>query len=182
MELPAVALPLEQQEEIDWIQVAQQRTDVAQQLEQKRAELDELRKTMHQRMQPFYAARQQYFNYLYRRDYDAWFVLDPVITVHPDEIFFECFSQDESSYGRLGAGFEVFKNVGEFACGTTNIDYSDALYGEFQKLRDYKTDDNVLILKADMRAGHSGKTGRFQSLEDDALYYSFFLDLEGISE
>ena len=42
-------------------------------------------------MRPFYAARQKYFDYLYRRDMNAWYVLDPVITVHPDEVFFECF-------------------------------------------------------------------------------------------
>ena len=30
------------------------------------------------------------------------------------------------------------------------------------KLRDRKTDDNILVLKTDMRAGHSGKTGRFK--------------------
>jgi len=59
--------------------------------------------------------------------------------VHPDEVFFECFSQDESSYGRLSCSYEVFKNMGEFACGTTNIDYSAALYDEFQKIRRYKT-------------------------------------------
>ena len=65
-------------------------------------------------------------------------LFDPVITVHPDEVFFECFSHDESSYGRLGAGYEVFEDIGEFACGTTNIDYSAALYDEFQKIRTYK--------------------------------------------
>jgi hypothetical protein len=81
----------------------------------------------------------RYFDYLYQKDRDAWFVLDPVITVHPDEVFFECFSQDESSYGRLGASYEVFKNVGDFACGTTNVDYSAALYDEFQKIRTYKS-------------------------------------------
>ena len=32
----------------------------------------------------------------------------------------------------------VFENIGEFACGTTNIDYSAALYDEFQKIRTYK--------------------------------------------
>ena len=67
-----------------------------------------------------------------------WFVLDPVITVHPDEIFFECFSQDESSYGKLGVNYTGFKNINEFNCGTTNIDYSDDLYDEFQKIRSYK--------------------------------------------
>ena len=50
------------------------------------------------------------------------------------------------------------------------------------KLREYKTDDNLLLLKTDMRAGHSGKTGRFQYLEDVALEYGFLLLLEGISE
>ncbi len=93
---------------------------------------------------PFYKSRKKYFNYLYEKDKDAWFVLDPVITVHPDEIFFECFSQDESSYGRLGCSYEVFKNINEFECGTTNIDYSEALYKEFQKIRNYKETDFVV--------------------------------------
>ena len=128
-----------QQDEIDWQQVAAQRSDVAAKLEKVREELAELRQNSARRMAPFYNARQRYFDYLYRRDHDAWFVLDPVITVHPDEIFFECFSQDESSYGRLSAGLDVFKDVGEFACGTTNVDYSAALYDEFQKIRTYKT-------------------------------------------
>lgn len=89
-------------------------------------------------MEPFYKAQQQYFDYLYKKDRDFWFVLDPVITVHPDEIFFECFSQDESTYGKLGCNYEVFKNINEFECGTTNIDYSANLYNEFQKIRNYK--------------------------------------------
>ena len=102
-------------------------------------ELRELRERWQSRRQEFYSARQEYFDYLWKRDKDAWYVLDPVITVHPDEIFFECFSQDESSYGRLGVDYEVFKHIGEFACGTTNVDYSQALYDEFQKIRTYKT-------------------------------------------
>jgi hypothetical protein len=127
------------QAEIDWQLVASQWQEVANKIQPLQAELDGLTKLSHQRLAPFYQARQQYFNYLYKKDLDAWFVLDPVITVHPDEVFFECFSQDESSYGRLGASYEVFKNISEFACGTTNIDYSAALYDEFQKLRSYKT-------------------------------------------
>ncbi len=87
---------------------------------------------------PFYHARQKYFDYLYKHAWDAWLVLDPVITVHPDCIFFECFSQDESSYGKLSCRYEVFSQIQEHACGTTNIDYSHELYQEFQKIRDYK--------------------------------------------
>ncbi len=127
------------QEEIDWQTVAAQRKEVAGALKQLQEEMNELNKRSYERLAPFYKARQRYFNYLYEKDRDAWFVLDPVITVHPDEVFFECFSQDESSYGRLGASYEVFKNINELACGTTNIDYSAALYDEFQKIRSYKT-------------------------------------------
>jgi oligopeptidase B len=50
------------------------------------------------------------------------------------------------------------------------------------KLREYKTDNNLLLLKTDMQAGHGGKTGRFQYLEDVALEYGFMLVLENIAE
>ncbi|HZW60135.1 MAG TPA: prolyl oligopeptidase family serine peptidase, partial [Woeseiaceae bacterium] len=50
------------------------------------------------------------------------------------------------------------------------------------KLLEYRSNDNLLLLKTDMQAGHSGKTGRFRSLEDTTLYYAFFLHLEGIHE
>ncbi len=120
-------------------QIGGQRRQTAARMKILREELEGLRQRQHQRMGRFYQARQHYFDYLYKKDRDAWFVLDPVISVHPDELFFECFSQDESSYGRLSVDYSVFKNVGEFACGTTNIDYSAALYDEFQKIRNYKS-------------------------------------------
>jgi hypothetical protein len=126
------------QEDRDLEAVAAQRKDVANRLKVLRDELTELERQSVTRMRPFMQARQRYFNYLYEKNRDFWFVFDPVITVHPDEAFFECFSQDESSYGRLGASYEVFQNIGEFSCGTTNVDYSSALYDEFQKIRSYK--------------------------------------------
>jgi predicted nucleic acid-binding Zn finger protein len=128
-----------QREQIDWQQVAAQRAEVQAKIKPLQDELSELHKQRSSRWSPFYEARSRYYKYLYERDKDLWFVLDPVISVHPDEVFFECFSEDESSYGRLGANYEVFENVKEFACGTTNIDYSDSLYQEFQKIRTYKT-------------------------------------------
>ncbi len=128
-----------QQEQLNWQEVAGRRKEVAERISVLRSELDDLHRRTSKRMEPFNRAKRRYFDYLYEKDRDAWFVLDPVITVHPDEIFFECFSQDESSYGRLGASYEVFHGIGEFACGTTNIDYSEALYDEFQKVRTYKS-------------------------------------------
>jgi len=128
-----------QQEIIDWDEIARQRAGNARQIKDLQAQLTELSARAASRTKPFFAERQKYFNWLWQKDRDAWYVLDPVITVHPDEVFFECFSEDESSYGRLGASYEVFENIGAFACGTTNVDYSAALYDEFQKIRSYKT-------------------------------------------
>jgi len=110
-----------------------------QRIKELRAELENISKASTAILAPYYKAQRDYFSYLYTVDKDAWIVLDPVITVHPDEVFFECFSNDESSYGRLSCSYAVFKNIRERAYGTTNIDYSDSLYNEFQKLRDYKT-------------------------------------------
>ncbi len=129
----------EKQDEIDWQVVASQRQEVGDRIKKLQDELNELNHSRSQRLQPYYQAQRQFFNHLYKVNYDAWFVFDPVITVHPDQVFFECFCVDESSYGRLGASYEVFKNINEYACGTTNIDYSAALYDEFQKIRSYKT-------------------------------------------
>jgi len=127
-----------QQELLDFADVSQKRSKTAARIREVSQELDRLRDLSRERLAPFYRARQKYFDYLYRRDINAWYVLDPVITVHPDEVFFECFSQDESTYARLGTSFEVYKQVQEFACGTTNVDYSQQLYDEFQKVRSYK--------------------------------------------
>ncbi|CAM2010434.1 hypothetical protein [Acanthopleuribacter pedis] len=113
--------------------------DLAKQMEAVGRRLAEARRAKAAALAPFYKARNRYFDYLYKKDYDKWFVLDPVITVHPDELFFECFSQDEATYGRLSCDYGVFKNINDFACGTTNIDYSANLYREFQKIRTYKT-------------------------------------------
>jgi hypothetical protein len=128
-----------EREEIDWQQVALERADVGARVKQLQQELDSLNRLSYERMKPYYDARQKFALYAWRKNLDVRYILDPVITVHPDEVFFECFSLDESSYGRLGASYEVFGSVGEFACGTTNVDYSAALYDEFQKIRSYKT-------------------------------------------
>ncbi|MCJ7820972.1 MAG: S9 family peptidase, partial [Bacteroidales bacterium] len=48
------------------------------------------------------------------------------------------------------------------------------------KLRDMKTDDNILIMDVNMSAGHGGASGRFERLKTTALEYAFILDLAGI--
>jgi oligopeptidase B len=45
------------------------------------------------------------------------------------------------------------------------------------KLREFKTDDNLLLFKTDMDAGHGGASGRFKRLKESALEMSFFISL-----
>ena len=69
---------------------------------------------------------------------------------------------------------------------TTGLHDSQVQYFEpakwVAKLRDYKTDDNKLLFKIDMEAGHGGASGRFKRLEDTALNYAFMLDLAGVNK
>ncbi|MEM8675555.1 MAG: S9 family peptidase [Cyanobacteria bacterium P01_G01_bin.67] len=44
------------------------------------------------------------------------------------------------------------------------------------KLRELKTDDNLLLLKTNMSAGHGGASGRYEYLKEIAFEYAFVLD------
>jgi oligopeptidase B len=64
---------------------------------------------------------------------------------------------------------------------TTGLHDSQVQYFEpmkwVAKMREFKTDDNLLVFKTDMDAGHGGASGRFKSLHDKALEMSFFISL-----
>lgn len=64
---------------------------------------------------------------------------------------------------------------------TTGLHDSQVQYWEpakwVSKLRDYKTDNNILLLHTDMTSGHGGASGRFSALKNTALMYTFILDL-----
>lgn len=48
------------------------------------------------------------------------------------------------------------------------------------KLRERKTDSNLLLLKTNMGAGHGGASGRYESLKETAFEYAFVLDRLGL--
>ena len=50
------------------------------------------------------------------------------------------------------------------------------------KLRDMKTDQNILLLHTNMDFGHGGASGRFDYLKDVALNFAFLFTLEGINK
>ncbi|HBL21203.1 MAG TPA: oligopeptidase B [Alteromonas mediterranea] len=67
---------------------------------------------------------------------------------------------------------------------TTGLHDSQVQYFEpmkwVAKLREYNTDDNLLLFKTDMEAGHGGASGRFKRFESTALEYAFVLYLAGV--
>lgn len=69
---------------------------------------------------------------------------------------------------------------------TTGLHDSQVQYFEpakyAAKIRDYKTDNNIVLLKTDMSYGHGGASGRFDYLKDIALVYAFMFKLEGITK
>jgi hypothetical protein len=101
----------------------------------------ELAKEFQRLRKVYWSARDKFARCLARQDPELWRLLvpcDPVITVAPDVLFFECFSADESSYGCLTVDRGAFSAEQDVSLGTTNVDYSWALYEEFQKLRSYR--------------------------------------------
>jgi oligopeptidase B len=67
---------------------------------------------------------------------------------------------------------------------TTSLSDSRVLFDEptkyCAKLRDLKTDNNLLLLKCEMDAGHGGKSGRTAAIEEIAFDYGFALKIAGI--
>jgi len=65
---------------------------------------------------------------------------------------------------------------------TTGFHDSQVQYWEpakwVAKLRELRTDNNLLLFKTDMSSGHGGASGRFESLKEDALEYAFLMKLE----
>ena len=64
---------------------------------------------------------------------------------------------------------------------TTSLSDNRVLFDEpakfTAKLREYKTDNNLLLLKTEMNAGHGGKSGRDGAIEEIAIDYSFVLKI-----
>ncbi|MDX1622822.1 MAG: S9 family peptidase [Gemmatimonadota bacterium] len=68
---------------------------------------------------------------------------------------------------------------------TTGLHDSQVQYWEPAKwvarLRARKTDDNTLLLKTNMEAGHGGASGRYERYRETAFIYAFLLDLAGLA-
>jgi SWIM zinc finger len=96
---------------------------------------------------------------------DSWIalsdLLDPVITVHRDRIFFEAFSQDQSTYVSLIVDPTLFETMGEVVFGTTNIDFTAWLWGALGEMRTSRS-TTFRIGAEGMEIRTSSAGGRFE--------------------
>ncbi len=89
--------------------------------------------------QTIWQAQQAYFGWMLRNDPLLFCILDPVVSVFPDQVQMEVFSKDESTYACLAFRRDAFDDVQpNQQNGTTNIDFSDALYATTQQMRAYR--------------------------------------------
>ena len=99
---------------------------------------------------------------------------------NPKEKEYYDYIKSYSPYDNVGA--KDYPNI----LVTTGLHDSQVQYWEpakwVAKLRDLKTDDKLLLLQTEMEFGHSGASGRFESLKEVAQEYAFILDLAGKSD
>jgi len=104
-------------------------------------------------------------------EYDEW--------GNPNDKVYYDYMKSYSPYDQVEA--KAYPNL----LVTTGLHDSQVQYFEpakwVAKLRELKTDDNILLFDINMDAGHGGASGRFESIKEVAKEYSFLLDLEGIS-
>lgn len=85
--------------------------------------------------------------------------------------------------------YSPYDNVGALAypniLAVTGYHDSQVQYWEpmkwVAKIREIQSGKNLVLLKTNMDAGHSGASGRFEHLRETALEYAFFLKLEGVN-
>ena len=124
------------------------------------------------------AKNKQY--YYYDEDAAVSRTIDPVVTVHHDEIFFEAFSNDQSSYVRLSAPLTAFEAGAETRYGTTNIDFTRALDGTFQNLRSARrTDLQIGSGGLDLASGTDTKEHFERRVEVSDAWVQGFLQVQG---
>lgn len=113
-------------------------TDRLSKIEQQLASLRERLFALAANLGVDYSQKRRFYEWLYSYDREAWFVLDPLITVTRESIHFECLSSDEAAYARLSMPMSVVATSDAVRPGTTNIDYSLPLDRELARARSYR--------------------------------------------
>ncbi|WP_233999544.1 S9 family peptidase [Pseudoalteromonas sp. T1lg22] len=103
----------------------------------------------------------------------------PLTTNEYDEWGNPNYEQDYSTIAAYSPYDNIRAQAYPHILVTTGLHDSQVQYWEpmkwVAKLREYKTDDHLLLFKTDLESGHGGASGRFKSLAEKALEFNFFL-------
>jgi oligopeptidase B len=113
-------------------------------------------------------------------------LLDPSIPLTVVE-YTELGNPYEKEYYEYMLEYSPYDNVTaqDYPCMLVYAGFYDPRVGYWEpakwvaRLRAFKTDDNVLLLKTNMGAGHGGSSGRYDYLREIAFDYAFLLDILG---
>ena len=116
-------------------------------------------------------------------------MLDETLSLTPGE-FKEWGNPKEPEYFEYIKSYSPYDNITKqhypHLFVTAGISDPRVAYWEASKwvakLRDYKTDDHLLLLKTNMDSGHQGASGRFDYLKEVAEDYVFIFTTFGLSE
>jgi hypothetical protein len=96
---------------------------------------------------------------------ERYFILDPIVTVHPDRVFFEAFSGDQSAYGLVIVDRNLFEPIGDIQHGTTNIDFTAWLWAALAEMRSSR--ETFFRVGAEgFEVATTGAGGRFEQKVD----------------
>lgn len=123
-------------------------------------------------------AHKAFLDQSYAEDKHKETTLDPVWTVHPDEVSLEVFSKDESAYARLAIANELFTQR-EAAHGTTFADLTPALADGLERLRTYHPLSIEADAKSAPRDGASARAPR--DIELSQQWLRGFLQVQSAS-
>lgn len=117
-----------------------ERRELNSELENLRAQRDALSANLRKIISGFffYQKFKAYNRWARYNDREAWLPLDPIVSVQSDGTFFEAFSQDETTYARVYLPHKALSMVEDHELGTTNIDFSDHMEKEFERVRSYR--------------------------------------------
>lgn len=105
-------------------------------------------------------------------------VLDPVVTVHRDKLFFETFSFDQTAHALLSIDNDVFDVDGEPKTGSANIDFTAWLWGALGEMRSSR-DTWLHIDTSGLELASTTAGGRFErTLELPPEWLRGYLELQ----
>lgn len=115
-------------------------------------------------------------------------MLDPTLPLTVQE-YEEWGDPNNREYYNYMLSYSPYDNIGSYnypnMLVTAGLNDSQVGYHEPAKyvarLREFKTDDNILIMKTNMESGHGGATGRFDQIRETAFELTFILERLGIN-